>query len=242
MSEPVIQTTKGFGFIFIHSSLDDAGLSTAEFRVYAHLSRRASSMEDAAYPSIETIAKICRIHPDTARACIQTLIDRKMLEKKERPGRTSFYFLMSPKKWLFPDQKNGVDPSLQIGGVVDTPPSVSGGHPSLQTRVHPPETKGDEGNPCKGNPKEGVQDTKSRKPMARPTLGMVQQECLKVGLPESEAEGFVAFYESNGWKVGRNPMKSWTAAVINWRKRWEEKQERGNGHIQRLRVTGVSPL
>ena len=27
---------------------------------------------------------------------------------------------------------------------------------------------------------------------------------------------FVDFYESNGWKVGKNPMKDWKAAVRNW--------------------------
>lgn len=31
-----------------------------------------------------------------------------------------------------------------------------------------------------------------------------------------EAEGFYNYYESNGWKVGRNPMKDWKAASRNW--------------------------
>lgn len=34
--------------------------------------------------------------------------------------------------------------------------------------------------------------------------------------PKHEASRFIAYYESNGWKVGRNPMKSWKAAVTNW--------------------------
>jgi len=34
--------------------------------------------------------------------------------------------------------------------------------------------------------------------------------------PTHEANRFLAYYESNGWKVGRNPMKSWKAAVTNW--------------------------
>ena len=32
-------------------------------------------------------------------------------------------------------------------------------------------------------------------------------------------EAFFAFYESNGWKVGRNPMKDWRAAVRTWEQR-----------------------
>jgi hypothetical protein len=31
-----------------------------------------------------------------------------------------------------------------------------------------------------------------------------------------EAEKFVNYYTSNGWKVGKNPMKSWSAAANNW--------------------------
>ena len=34
--------------------------------------------------------------------------------------------------------------------------------------------------------------------------------------PAGESERFVNYYESNGWKVGRNGMKSWRAAVKNW--------------------------
>ena len=33
-----------------------------------------------------------------------------------------------------------------------------------------------------------------------------------------DAEAFYAFYESNGWRVGKNPMRSWRAAVVTWEK------------------------
>ena len=36
-------------------------------------------------------------------------------------------------------------------------------------------------------------------------------------------EAFFNYYEANGWKVGRNPMKDWKAAVRNW----ETKDGRG---------------
>lgn len=37
------------------------------------------------------------------------------------------------------------------------------------------------------------------------------------------AEAFYAYYESNGWKVGRNPMKNWKQAVITWEVRDREQ-------------------
>ena len=41
---------------------------------------------------------------------------------------------------------------------------------------------------------------------------------LRIGkeVAKIEAEKFVNYYESNGWKVGKNPMKSWGAAANNW--------------------------
>ena len=34
-----------------------------------------------------------------------------------------------------------------------------------------------------------------------------------------DAETFVAFYASKGWKVGNQPMKDWKQAVITWERR-----------------------
>jgi hypothetical protein len=38
-----------------------------------------------------------------------------------------------------------------------------------------------------------------------------------------DAQAFVDFYTSNGWKVGNNPMKDWKAAVRTWEKRDKKK-------------------
>lgn len=34
-----------------------------------------------------------------------------------------------------------------------------------------------------------------------------------------DAETFIAFYESNGWMVGKNKMKDWRMAIVTWSKR-----------------------
>ena len=54
--------------------------------------------------------------------------------------------------------------------------------------------------------------------MKRPTLEEVQAYIAEKGY-SVDAESFIAFYESNGWKVGKNPMKSWRAALVTWQKR-----------------------
>jgi hypothetical protein len=51
----------------------------------------------------------------------------------------------------------------------------------------------------------------------------------KTGGPRTEAIKFLNHYHSNGWKVGRNPMRSLPHAVGNWVARWREKQQPSGG-------------
>lgn len=48
-----------------------------------------------------------------------------------------------------------------------------------------------------------------------PTTEEVRAYCQEKGY-RIDPERFMARYESNGWKVGRNPMKDWKAAVRYW--------------------------
>lgn len=50
----------------------------------------------------------------------------------------------------------------------------------------------------------------------KPTLEQLNTEADLIGLPITEVDKFWNYYESNGWKVGKNPMKSWPAALRNW--------------------------
>jgi len=52
----------------------------------------------------------------------------------------------------------------------------------------------------------------------KPTIEAIKLQAAKIGLAETEAEKFFDFYESNGWRVGKNPMKSWSAALSNWKR------------------------
>lgn len=52
----------------------------------------------------------------------------------------------------------------------------------------------------------------------KPTLDEVKLNFSESKHSMSEAEKFYNYYESNGWRVGKNPMKSWTASAANWKK------------------------
>jgi len=58
----------------------------------------------------------------------------------------------------------------------------------------------------------------SRSSFQRPTAEEVRSYGLSVGFGV-DAAAFLAHYDSNGWMVGRTPMKDWKAAVRTWKAR-----------------------
>ena len=62
-------------------------------------------------------------------------------------------------------------------------------------------------------------------PMQRPSVWEVENFCRTQGLQLVDAQRFVDYYEANGWKVGRNPMRSWQAAARNWQRRELQYQQ-----------------
>lgn len=62
-------------------------------------------------------------------------------------------------------------------------------------------------------------DTQKRKRFVPPTEDEVGKYAEEKGYRTFSPARFIAYYESNGWKVGRNPMKDWKAAVRGWASR-----------------------
>lgn len=63
----------------------------------------------------------------------------------------------------------------------------------------------------------------------KPDLETVSLAMTKAGAPDTEAEKFIHFYESKGWKVGKTQMVSWQGALGGWVARWREKQFASTG-------------
>ena len=100
--------------IFIHSELDDLGLTLWAFRVYCHLARRENRQSRDAWPSYSSIARAClqssypNAKPETLRRraidAVQELVDRGLVRKATTrnpdgsPGH-NHYTLTDPKEW-----------------------------------------------------------------------------------------------------------------------------------------------
>lgn len=78
-------------------------------------------------------------------------------------------------------------------------------------------TKRNDSLPRQEEEEKEKEDKKKRevKRFAPPTLDEVQAYCEERG-NNVDPDRFIDYYTSNGWRVGKNPMKDWKAAVRSW--------------------------
>lgn len=88
-------------------------------------------------------------------------------------------------------------------------------------------------------------DSKGKTKFSPPTLEDVKAYCSERG-NAVDPEKFMDYYTANGWRVGKNPMKDWKAAVRNWErddkpkaKQPEHKVEHGEDLDRLARRYGV---
>lgn len=60
--------------------------------------------------------------------------------------------------------------------------------------------------------------TRARARFVKPTVDEVAAHVRAKGYT-FDPVSFWNYYESNGWKVGRNTMKSWTSACVTWQRK-----------------------
>ena len=84
----------------------------------------------------------------------------------------------------------------------------------------------------KGNRRESISCPLVKTGMAVPSVAEVKAFCREKGYG-IDADGFVAFYESNGWRVGKNPMRDWRAAVCSWEAREKREARKPKGQLER---------
>jgi hypothetical protein len=207
-----------FNVLFVHSRVDDFGLTLRQFRVYCHLARRAGS--GVAFPGRRSIAKVTKMSKTSAVQAIRDLESLKLLEVTRTDGHTTHYHLTAPSKWSTgPNERTVASRTGPIRGTPWTNPGNGTGP-----------IQGTKGNPIKeiqeGNPNLSLFSSSAsslgeyrgvRAKFEKPTAEAVRLQCAKIGLPESEAEKFWNYHESKGWVVGRAPMKNWHAALQTWK-------------------------
>lgn len=187
----------------VHSELDDLDLSPHEFRVYAHLVRRANDSRGEYWESIEAGAKHCRMNAKTYRAALASLVQLRLLTREDRPGETSVYRLTPRSAWLATPTKSGRATENGRG-------TESGrGTPTKNGRTPLPKTV-DKGNPLKGipgreSPKTSTRENKPKKQATKNKSQDHEFDPATVTLPPNfDRELFMAFCSSRAKK--KRPM------------------------------------
>lgn len=72
------------------------------------------------------------------------------------------------------------------------------------------------------NSKNSKNINKEDKSFKIPSLEDISSYCKEIN-STIDPQAFYDFYTSNGWKVGKNPMKNWKASVRNWESRTQQK-------------------
>ena len=73
----------------------------------------------------------------------------------------------------------------------------------------------------------------SNKRFKPPTLEELQAYCYERG-NSVDAVRFIDYYTANGWKVGKNAMRDWRAAVRTWERSTTQNKSSGNPFLDML--------
>ena len=224
---PAQEDGQNYSAAFIHSALDDYGLSSAQFRVYGHISRRAGS--GVAFAAVASMARVCQLHPQTIRKALRFLVKHGLISRETRPGMTPFYRLTPMWQWC-PPSKIGGNPSDS-----DTPPSISAATPAKEMQGRPCETNIAEGNPVQGNPKkENIHNNRASEIPCNEVEAVEQAK--EAGVPPEFARVEYLRLDSVGWVNGvGNPVRKW---LPHLRKRWTDEQ---NQQSRRASQNGARP-
>jgi hypothetical protein len=68
---------------------------------------------------------------------------------------------------------------------------------------------------------------------SKPTADDVRAYATERGRPDFDADRFIDYYESNGWRVGRSAMKDWQATLRGWLSRDSKSSPATNGSPSR---------
>lgn len=220
---PKLRNEMGKDFTILNNFiLRNRDVSLKAIGLYAKL----ASLPDDWNFSVEGLASICKESKNTINNILGELENLRLLfryrERKENGqlGEVVYYISSLPmseeeQKTLTNEEEN----SETIGNSECEP------HPKKPYLEKPyldfcAQLNTKELNTKKSN-NDIICETKKFK---KPTLEEVKAYCFERN-NNVDAENFINFYESKGWKVGKSPMKDWKACVRTWEKNSKPKQQ-----------------
>lgn len=187
------------------------GLRGFELAIYAIIASYAKGGHGCYYGGLPYLAKMAGCHKDTAFRIVKKLAAAGLIVKEQIVRNNGKYDALTiPVESAKCRQGNRQNVDKGIGKM------------STRSEAVPYNSINNESTIV-----DSTKEYKGKAPapqrFVKPSVDEVAQFCRERG-NAVDAEAFVAFYESNGWKVGRNPMRDWRQAVITWEKRQREER------------------
>lgn len=188
----------------------------------------SSSDEGNCFPSYRHIADVCEMSRRSVITHISKLEEIGLLQISHRKntGKTEKAYWNSSNIYRLT-----LDPVIQPlldSGEIPAPPSEIPAPPSA-TVAPPPSANSAPITYNNSYPINEPIKTKAR--FIKPSVEEVAQYMFNHGEdknltvnPISDADQFHDYYESNGWKVGKNSMENWQATARSWIGRNQDKQ------------------
>ncbi len=202
----------------------ELGLSGNRLLVYALIHGFCKDGNNEFTGSINYLCEWTNLSRNTIISTLKSLVDDKLLNKRE-------YVVNGVKYCAYSMGDCGKLPlsGHVLGGSAKNAPPVQ--------KVEQGSAKTSPNNIRDNNIDKRIEDTiissKKEKRFVKPTIQEIQAHILEKGYT-FDAEAFYAFYESNGWKVGKNPMKNWKAACTTWAK---NRKNNNNNNYGRETIT-----
>jgi hypothetical protein len=186
-------------------------LSPAEKLLLVRLADRADN-DGRCWPSQHSLATDCGLTDRSVRDGVRSLAAKGHITIAESVGRTDkgvarFAYEVHP---LTPENASAVTEENNSPVTPEIHDSDTGNPRQRQGKSFPL--------PIYRNPQRTHREpSRGPAPSKNPSLEMVKLQAAKIGLSDHEAEKFFHYYSSNGWKVGKNIMRSWTHALSGWK-------------------------
>jgi hypothetical protein len=163
----------------LHSQLDDMGLDVFQFRVYFHLLRRADR-KSCCYPSIRSIASVCKISPRKVQEVLGELVDRQLIKRQSQRA------------------KHG-GPTSDLITIFGLPPGAPHAPPLVHDVHHPGAPGAYKGNPIEGNPFD-IYEVNQKLAKTQRTAKLLESSTLP---EEFVLSGFTPETGSRAWTLTR---------------------------------------
>jgi hypothetical protein len=207
----------GSGFTMIDNDLVKSipSIGMAAFTVYVVLKMHTNST-GIAWPSVSTVAGLAGMTVRSVRRAIAVLQAKGLIQvehRKDASGRDV------PNRYILPPVGESDTKAplvvLSCQGEGDT---------NDLGRVTP---EHHEQEPIEQEPIR-TRHGKAASRFVRPSIEEIRVYCAE-RKNRVDAQQWFDYYESNGWKVGKNPMSDWKAAV----RTWERNGFHSNGQFKR---------